>query len=141
MAFLDWSDDYLIGIAAIDHDHKTLFRLVNRLHDRIKANDGEDAVGEALAGLVAYIGTHFAREERYMDDCGYPDLVRHAQAHRDLTDTVNSLKTLYEDDPGQFKNEMILDFLKNWLTRHILKSDMEYRPYMTGAKKGRFMTD
>lgn len=140
LSFLDWSDDYRIGIAAIDHDHKVLFQLVNRLHDRIKAGDGDDAIGEALAGLAAYINTHFEREERYMDDCGYPDLVRHAERHRKLTDTVNSLKTLFEDDPKQIKSDMILNFLKGWLTDHILKNDMDYRPYMTGEKKGRFMT-
>ena len=140
MPFLDWSDDYLIGIAAIDHDHKTLFNLVNRLHDRIEAGDGEDAIGEALAGLAAYVATHFEREERYMDDCGYPDLVRHAERHRKMTDTVNALKTLYEDDPKQIKSIVIMKFLKDWLTTHILKCDMDYRPYMTGEKKGRFMT-
>ncbi len=41
-AFLEWSDDYLVGIGAIDHDHKLLFVLVNRLHDEIKGSRGED---------------------------------------------------------------------------------------------------
>ncbi|MBI1986387.1 MAG: hemerythrin family protein, partial [Rhodospirillales bacterium] len=83
MSFVAWSDDYKVGIAAIDNDHKTLFGLVNRLHDRIKAGDGEDAVGDALDGLVDYIETHFAREERYMEECGYPGLVAHIRKHRD----------------------------------------------------------
>lgn len=139
--FVQWSDDYLVGIAAIDNDHKTLFALVNRLHDRIKAGDGEDAVGDALDGLVDYIDTHFAREERYMEECGYPDIIPHAQKHRDLARTVHSLKTLFEDDPREIENDAILRFLKNWLTNHILKADMDYVPYVMGEKKGRFMAD
>ncbi len=139
--FVAWSDDYKVGIAAIDNDHKTLFTLVNRLHDRIKAGDGEEAVGDALDGLIDYIDTHFAREERYMEECGYPDVVHHAQKHRDLARTVRSLKTLFEDDPREVENDAILRFLKNWLTNHILKSDMAYVPYVTGDKKGRFMAD
>ncbi len=139
MSFIEWSDDYKVGIAAIDNDHQTLFGLVNRLHDRIKAGDGEDAVGDALDGLIDYIDTHFAREERYMDECGYPGLVAHARKHRDLARTVRSLKTLFEDDPREVENDAILRFLKNWLTNHILKSDMDYVPYVVGKKKGRLM--
>ena len=52
-------------------------------------------VGEALDGLIEYVDTHFAREEQYMDECGYPDLVLHAKKHRKLASTVHSLKTLF----------------------------------------------
>ena len=79
MTFLEWSDDYLVGIGAIDHDHKILPILVNWLHNEIKGARGEDAVGEALDGLIAYVDTHFAREEQYMDQRGYPELVQHAK--------------------------------------------------------------
>ena len=84
MAFLERSDDYLAGIGAIDHDHKILSLLVNRLHNEIKGARGENAVGEALDGLIAYVATHFAREEQYreeqyMDKRGYPELVQHAK--------------------------------------------------------------
>ena len=139
MAFLEWSDDYMVGIGAIDHDHKVLFILINRLHDEIKGSRGEDAVGEALDGLIQYVDTHFAREEQFMDECGYPDLVKHAKKHRKLASTVHSLKTLFDDDPEQLSSGRILGFLKNWLVNHILKSDMDYVPYMTGEKKGLFM--
>jgi len=139
MAFMPWSDDYLVGIAAIDQDHKTLFLLVNRLHQRIEKGEDEYAIAEALAGLVDYIDTHFAREERYMEECGYPDLVRHARKHRDLARTVHSLKTMFDDDPPALASDEILEFLRDWLTNHILKSDMDYVPYVTGRKKGRFM--
>ena len=139
MAFLEWSDDYMVGIGAIDHDHKVLFILINRLHDEIKGSRGEDAVGEALDGLIQYVDTHFAREEQFMDECGYPDLVKHAKKHRKLASTVHSLKTLFDDDPEQLSSGRILGFLKNWLVNHILKSDMDYVPYMTGEQKGLFM--
>ena len=138
MVFLEWSDDYLVGIGAIDHDHKVLFILVNRLHAEIKGNRGEDAVGEALDGLIAYVDTHFAREEQFMDECGYPDLVQHAKKHREFASAVHSLKTLFDDDPEQLSSRQILEFLKDWLVDHILKNDMDYVPYMTGEKKGLF---
>jgi len=140
MDYLPWSDDYRVGVAVIDDDHRMLFRLVNRLHARLQAGAGEDAVGEVLEGLADYVETHFAREERYMEECGYPDVVAHATKHRDLARTVRSLRTLYEDDPAGFPEGEILAFLKDWLTGHILKSDMDYVPYITGDKKGRLMT-
>lgn len=139
MVFMPWSDDYLVGIAAIDQDHKTLFTLVNRLHQRVEKGEDEDAIGEALDGLIDYIDTHFAREERYMEECGYPDLVGHTRKHRSLARTVHSLKIMFDDDPPALSSDEILSFLRDWLTNHILKSDMDYVPYVTGRKKGRFM--
>lgn len=141
MVFLEWSDDYLVGIGAIDHDNKVLFILVNRLHNEIKGSRGEDAVGEALDGLIEYMDTHFAREEQYMDECGYPERVQHAKKHRKFASAVHSLKTLFDADPEQLSSSRILEFLKDWPVNHILKSDMDYVPTMTGEKKGLFMAD
>ena len=33
MALLQWKDRYSVGIAAVDHEHKELIGLINRLYD------------------------------------------------------------------------------------------------------------
>ena len=139
ISFPEWSNDYRVGIGTIDHGHRVLFILVNRLHDGIKGSRDEDAVGETLDGLIAYLDTHFAREEQYRDECGYPELVQHAKKNRKPASTVHSLKTLFDDDPEQLFSRQILEFLEDWLAGHVLKSDMDSVPTMTGEKKGLFM--
>lgn len=126
MAYMEWSDNYLTGIDAIDADHQVLFRLVNELHARMDAGLDEATVGDALDTLIEYVDIHFRREEDLMQDCNYPDRVAHARQHRDLSKTVHSLKTLFDDDPHELESECIMDFLCDWLSDHILETDMAY---------------
>ena len=42
MALLQWKDHYSVGIDAVDHEHKELIDLINRLHDELTTS------GEAL---------------------------------------------------------------------------------------------
>lgn len=136
MAFLDWSSTYSVGVKVIDEDHKALFEIVNALHDSIKRGDTDRSVGSALEALVNYVEQHFAREERYMRECGYPELARHISAHTRLAGTVRSVQELHQSEPDQVDTEELLDFLKDWLTRHIVKVDSHYSPYLRGEKKG-----
>jgi len=136
MAYLEWSDAYLTGIETIDADHQVLFRLVNELHDAIDAGLGEAVVAGTLDGLIDYIGVHFRREERLMQDCNYPDRVPHARQHRELSKTVRSLKTLFDDDPSQLESKTIMAFLRDWLSGHILETDMAYVSHVSARYDG-----
>ena len=44
MGLLHWEDRYSVGIAAVDHEHKELIELVNRLYDQATARREKDAV-------------------------------------------------------------------------------------------------
>ena len=143
MDFIPWSDDYLTGVAEVDADHRRLFALVNRLHARVRgaaegAGDGvdepapglTDPVATALAALADYVEYHFAREEEVMENAGYPDLIAHMNRHRNLARTVRSLVTMHAENPAQPLGDDVLAFLKDWLTGHIIESDMAYVPFV-----------
>ena len=35
MVFLRWKDEFSVGIEAVDHEHKELIDLINRLHEQL----------------------------------------------------------------------------------------------------------
>jgi hemerythrin len=125
---MKWSDEYATGIADIDNDHQILFMFVNDLHDKFVAGASDDDLATTLSGLVNYVNVHFVREESLMADAGYEDLEDHAEAHRRLSARVFALKEQFDDRPGDFNREAFLEFLKGWLTSHILYTDMNYVP-------------
>jgi len=128
--FLDWSDDYATGIEAIDNDHRRLFDAVNALHHSY-AMYGEDAdFGDLLDVLSVYVDRHFAREEELMLGLGYPDFESHRIGHQELATTVHEYAKLHRTNPGGISRKEMLSFLGNWLTGHILGSDMDYVPYI-----------
>lgn len=133
MPFMEWRDDYATGIADIDNDHKVLFTFVNDLHDRFEAGAGDAAISETLDGLVNYVNVHFVREEGFMERAGYPDLAEHAESHRRLSARVFSLKETFDENPEAFNAPAFLEFLRGWLSGHILYTDMDYVATVSGS--------
>ncbi len=137
MPFMEWSEEYATGITDIDNDHKALFMFVNDLHDKVSSGADVDEIATTLAGLVNYVNVHFVREENLMAEAGYEDLEDHAEAHRRLSARVFSLKEQFDEQPRAFNREAFLEFLKGWLTGHILYTDMDYVPLLRAAEAAR----
>ncbi|MFA7431743.1 MAG: bacteriohemerythrin [Rhodospirillaceae bacterium] len=130
MALITWQDSYSVGVELIDNDHKLLVSLINQLNDAAEGGQGRDVVGSVLNVLIEYTEGHFSREELLMEKGGYPDLDAHRKHHRKLTTKVREMIAQYHDGRLSTLDRDILDFLKGWLTGHILGVDMEYRPYV-----------
>ena len=135
MDLIPWTEEYLTGLDEIDNDHRMLFALVNDLNTRITSGD-RGAIGITLKSLADYVDYHFTREELAMESAGYPDLVAHIKRHRDLAATVRSLGVMHEEDPAALDGDDVLNFLGDWLTGHIMNSDMDYVPFVKRHQAG-----
>ncbi|WJW75440.1 bacteriohemerythrin [Thiohalobacter sp. IOR34] len=127
--FLTWRDEYSVGIESIDREHKKLLGLINQLQTAVDYATDETFEREALDAAVDYTRTHFAHEEALMEQYGYPDFAAHKAEHRKMIDKVNSLVADYESDPDKTLQEA-LDFLKQWLVRHINGTDKQYSSFL-----------
>lgn len=132
-AYLEWSDRYTTGIEPIDRDHQTLFVMVNALYDAMAMGIEPEPLSVLFARLTEYVNSHFAREEALMRAHGYPDLEAHSEMHRELAATVRRLTGLYEEQPSSVAHEDLMEFLKGWLSHHVLTSDMDYVACVTGV--------
>ena len=130
MPFFEWSDKYLVHIDAIDADHRNLFALANRIHTHVENGAGDAAIQQALAHLTSYVQQHFEREERMMEQAGYPGLAEHRKTHRLLERMVTSMQRVQLSDPSAIDPGKLLEFLRDWLQTHIIKSDMQYEPWV-----------
>jgi hemerythrin-like metal-binding protein len=131
--FITWTEKMSVGVTVLDDDHKRLIGLLNDLHDGIAAGHGTERLGRVLDGLVTYTSTHFAHEEEFFAQTGYPAAAEHIQEHRALTKLVQDVQARYKK--GQFEALSLdtMDFLKNWLHDHVLGSDLNYKAHLNAA--------
>ncbi len=125
MAFIPWDEKYSVRIKSIDEQHKKLFGMVNELHEAMLHGKSKEVMGKVLAELVNYTASHFAIEEEYMKKHSFNGYAAHKKEHDDLakqaTDVLNNFTS------GKVVLSMaVMDFLKDWLYKHILKTDLLY---------------
>ncbi len=127
--FIQWSDIFSVNIKGIDEQHRELFRLINGLYDAWKANKTRDTIGKLFDGLINYTATHFKTEEDYFQQYGYPETAPHIEAHKALVKQAVELKDKF--DRGELNiNIEVMNFLKNWLNNHILRTDKRYSSFL-----------
>lgn len=133
MPFMLWTPAMSVGLSELDDDHKQLFYLINRLSDQAASEVSGQAVRDCLFALMRYAERHFSREERVMAACGYPQLDEHRERHKRFVGRITKI-TEALDAGGKRPNvkvgEELLEFLKDWLTHHILIEDMAYKPFV-----------
>lgn len=131
--FCLFTEKYMTGIEAIDEEHRGLFEIIGNAYRMIESgimvSDHYDDIMSLLDQLEEYTEVHFAHEEEYMEQIGYPKLEEQRRAHAVFLDRLEE-KDLGENlDNQQEYLENLLDFLYAWLGNHILKMDKPIGSY------------
>lgn len=125
MSHLKWDESLSLGIGLIDDHHRHLFDMVNRACDMLKDGSEREETIELLNGLVDYATYHFAAEEYWMKRYAYPGLDDHVRQHEDFCIKVVEQELQYEAG-NHAVLPVLVEFLSEWLTEHIQKSDGAY---------------
>ena len=129
MDLITWEDKLSVNIQSMDQEHKQLIGLINELHNAMRQGQGKLVLSSTLENLIRYTQTHFTNEEKLMQEMGYPDLKEHKKEHAALTKQVIDLQNRHEQGELVLTIE-IMQFLKNWLTHHILNTDKKYGEFV-----------
>ena len=121
MALLQWKDQYSVGIEAVDHEHKELIELINRLHDELTAKGEELSIEAFFGDLFKGISAHFALEERFMRERRYDQLAQHKADHERLLDEI---RDMMDDFEGlEVASADLGTRLDAWFSRHFETHD------------------
>jgi hemerythrin len=125
MALIIWLDRYDTGIDEVDIQHRKLVGLINTLFDSISLKDRKVVLNQTLTELVNYTIYHFKLEEELMKKRNYPHYLSHKGEHTMFVENVNKhISNLKTDDTKALLD--VINFLKDWLLKHILVSDKKY---------------
>jgi hemerythrin len=127
--YVEWKDEYSVGIDSIDQQHRKLLNLINNLQTAVDHSTGEAFEREALDELVDYTRTHFSYEEGLMEQNDYPGFAEHCVEHQRMIAQVESVLAEYQQDQETAMQNAI-DFLKDWLIKHINGTDQQYSQFL-----------
>ena len=130
MPLMTWTDKLSVGVGVLDEDHKRLVSMVNSLYDAVQGGHGKESLGRTLNELIQYTKVHFAREEAFFAQTGYPATAAHKVEHDKLTQQVVDVQQKYASGATTTLSLDVLHFLKDWLIKHIQGSDQKYRPHL-----------
>jgi len=126
---VEWSPDLTVNHELLDGQHVELFRT---LADAGAALDGPPLALEiALDRFVDLLLTHFAVEERLMDESLYPERVRHRSAHEMfLADFERLRAALRAAGAGPEAADGIRRRAPEWLRFHVRMNDVPFGAYL-----------
>ena len=122
-AEIAWTDEFLIGIAELDHEHRSLVSDINRLHRALLEHDEPARIEETLGDILARMQAHFALEESVMKEHAYPHYGEHKAEHEALLDTVTGFIVRFEREPDAAIGEALEATLDEWIVTHIVTHD------------------
>lgn len=121
MHLIPWSPDLEVGVDEIDHQHRILVTIVNRLYEAIGEGRAESMLNELIQELEHYTDYHFATEEALMKAHRYEFTEFHQADHRSMSQQIREFLADLEQN---FANPQgVLDFLQHWLVEHIAGAD------------------
>ncbi|MEW8957251.1 bacteriohemerythrin [Clostridium sp.] len=125
----NWKEEYSVGVKSIDEQHKELFNLGNMIYTEIKSNNKYkmDNIKLIIKKLHEYTIYHFEYEESLMEKYNYYDYFNHQNNHKDFIESLynmEELEMLIHQDKALVD---MLNFILEWITKHILKEDMKYK--------------
>ncbi len=135
---IKWDESIMIGIPAVDRQHKRLIDLINQLYREMKKGSRNNSVAsKVMDELIDYTKVHFSDEEKLQEKADYPDRDKHHDIHEDLVNQVLLWKNRVDSGKSMIVTDL-MDFLKGWLVNHILGTDKKYVPYLKEKNVGMY---
>ena len=120
------NDKYNVNISIIDENHKTFIDIINKAIVAKQHNNNAEKVKDVLKEMTMYALSHFSTEEAYMIEFDYPESQHHKEEHHVFTIRTTAYINRVINGDYQVAGE-ILEYLQQWLVRHIQVTDKKYR--------------
>ena len=131
MLMLTWRKEFELGIKEIDDQHKELVRLGGKLMTLLTdelVSDYFDEIYHTLKELESYTVTHFEYKENAFDKVDFVGSAAHKFEHKLFVKKLDSYMSNLERVDENQKSTLLelLNFISDWLVKHIDKTDREY---------------
>lgn len=132
-ALITWTNEISVGIEEIDEQHKVLIGLLNAINEAVQERRSSMVTAEIITQLIDYTRIHFAVEESLMRILGYQEYEAHKVQHGILIESLADLARKFAAGKVTVGFEL-QNFLKTWLTKHILANDKKYTQHFLNAR-------
>ena len=124
-----WNEEKMTtGVASVDAQHQELIHRVNELHADCVAGKAREELMEHLNFLGNYAQSHFANEEKIMQERRCPASAQNKAAHVKFLRDYERVVAMVNENGATTKAALVLkQMLADWLTNHICRVDTSLR--------------
>jgi len=122
MSLIEWKDEFNLGIAEVDREHRDLIEQINGVHDAATRGANRRTLLRALGDIYTRIAAHFALEESLMRRIRYMAFAEHKEDHEILLDDLRDIMAQVEAG-GSYSQERLSADLDYWFSAHFRRHD------------------
>lgn len=123
-----WMNEFSVGVAKMDEQHKKLIAMINLLIADQKVLTAPETIAKLLTEMTDYAQEHFRAEEYLMSEYGYDKKDSQVVQHEEFIRKTRAFYIKSEIGPNSL-SVALLEYLKTWLVDHILQEDMQYKEF------------
>lgn len=120
-----WNESFMVGVPAIDLQHKLLIETFNDLECAIEEHKGHVEIKKILVFLKHYANWHFCREELCAEQLNCPVSDENKRAHKNFSKVFTGLYDEYMASQSEDVAKRAHNELSNWIIGHVLKVDTQ----------------
>ena len=131
---LNWDPSYSVGSIILDSQHQRLLELCAQVADCVDDDrpDSDDRFHKVLNDVGDYAFAHFKAEEALLARHNYPQLEAHKKEHMGFLSHLSAF--LFAASGGHLDRAGLHEILSEWLSQHLLVSDMQYKGFLQANK-------
>ena len=122
MKYLQWRDEFSIGVDSVDFEHQNLMEMINMIYAELDNRRDIAEIRRTVGEVHAEVSAHFALEERIMRQAGYEEFAAHKNDHENLLDQIRTLMDAIENDP-EHALDVLSEQLADWFSGHFNSFD------------------
>lgn len=123
MTSIKWRKEFETGIQDVDQEHAHLIEVVNAVVHRVGDKPSKSQWADALGEIHRAISSHFAHEEKIMEERGYDQYEDHKADHEFLLDEIRGILNSVDENVAMIQRDVLVRRISCWFTEHFKTRD------------------
>lgn len=127
---LAWSEELNTDITSLDMQHKNLAYKVESLKVFGHISPLPEEAYDSYLEIIADLHTHFAYEEKIMENIGYDEFVHHRDVHSIILNKLDDIQKTVLTPRDKDKIQAAIKFLEETIVSHLSGEDTKIRTHL-----------
>lgn len=130
---LRWDNSLTLHIKEIDQQHQKLFEMIDSFYNEMRDTREITPILKMIRSLKEYADYHFKAEENWMKVYKFSQLELHASRHKEFKLKILEFESQLKTGKLLLPSK-ILDFVKDWIFKHVKMEDQVFANYLKHNK-------